>query len=339
MKFSQQGFAGTDFGEQGPAAFGYGIRASGTQLGRVPSHLVDKLSGMPGIFISYRRDDSLGHAGRLHEALTSALGDAAVFRDLDDIEPGMDFVRTISDTIAAADTLLVVIGPRWLLPDGTGRRRIDDPADFVHIEIVEALRRNIRIVPILLNNATLPRESDLPEPLRPLARYQAMEISDQRWDYDVGRLLKILGYNRSRRLFAFAAIIALVGVALFLLLWTLPGNHVDDISGEWIADVPYDFGETHTESFTFTTDAGSLRGTATLFAAPRPILNGTTDGKRITFTIESQEWQGVETRNATHSYDGTLNGDQIRFVFLTRGGFNSHVPIEFVATRKAPRSP
>jgi hypothetical protein len=90
---------------------------------------------MPTIFINYRRDDSAGHAGRLHDRFVSVLGGRSVFMDLDDIQPGANFVNAIEEQVGACDVMLVLIGKRWLARDAAGRRRIDDPDDFVRIEI------------------------------------------------------------------------------------------------------------------------------------------------------------------------------------------------------------
>src|SRR5262245_28159099 len=139
---------------------------------------------MPKIFISYRRDDSQGYAGHIHERLSNVFGTDAVFMDVEDIAPGADFVRRIEESAGSCDAMLVLIGKRWLeAKDDAGRRRIDDPQDFVRAEIAGALGRNVRIIPVLLNNTSMPSERDLPVPLRRLAHFQATEVSDERWDY------------------------------------------------------------------------------------------------------------------------------------------------------------
>jgi len=110
-----------------------------------------------GVFISYRRDDSAGYAGRIHERLASVLGEDAVFRDFDDLRPGMDFASAIEQEISSCTVLLVLIGERWLeARDARGRRRIDDPGDFVRIEVSRALSRNVRVIPVLLGGASMP---------------------------------------------------------------------------------------------------------------------------------------------------------------------------------------
>ena len=98
------------------------------------------------VFISYRRDDAAGYAGRLEEALERRLGRGSVFRDVLDIAPGADFSEAIRQRLAGAQTVLVLIGPRWAGGDGTGPRRIDDAQDFVRLEVQMALDGGARVV-------------------------------------------------------------------------------------------------------------------------------------------------------------------------------------------------
>src|SRR5580765_5596226 len=101
---------------------------------------------MSRIFISYRRDDTGGYAGRLNDRLSEAFGAQEIFRDIEDIAPGVDFVQEIEREVAACDVLLVVIGRQWTASvDAHGRSRLQDPHDFVRLEIAAALRRNIRV--------------------------------------------------------------------------------------------------------------------------------------------------------------------------------------------------
>jgi hypothetical protein len=145
------------------------------------------------IFLSYRRDDTSGHVGRLSDRLCARFGHEAVFRDLDSITPGRDFVVAIDGAIAASDAVLAVIGRNWLSArDASKRRRLDDPSDYVRVEIVTALEKGVRVIPLLVDGATMPDAAKLPEPLAPLARRHALELSDTRWDYDVQRLIEVL---------------------------------------------------------------------------------------------------------------------------------------------------
>lgn len=148
---------------------------------------------MPRIFISYRRTDSAGYAGRLYDHLSQHLGKNALFMDIDNIPPGEDFIKVIEEGIGACDMVLVLIGSQWATAaDSQGRRRLDDPNDFVRLEIATALKRNIRVIPVLVNDASMPGPNILPEDLKPLARRNAVELSNERFQYDVERLVRAL---------------------------------------------------------------------------------------------------------------------------------------------------
>ena len=148
---------------------------------------------MPLIFISYRRDDCAGHAGRLYDRLRDHFGPDHIFRDIDTIEPGQDFVDAIETAVGSCPAVVVLIGKQWAsIKDAEGRRRLDNPEDFVRLEVAAALKRKVRVVPVLLQGAAMPASTDLPEPLAKLARLNAIEVSDTRWDFDVGRLIDAL---------------------------------------------------------------------------------------------------------------------------------------------------
>jgi|tagenome__1003787_1003787.scaffolds.fasta_scaffold20979695_2 streptogramin lyase len=142
------------------------------------------------IFISYRHADSAGYAGRLHDRLQQRYGDQHVFMDLE-MEYGIDFVERIGDAVGTSAVMLVMIGPGWLdARDEGNARRLDDPDDFVRIEVSSALARPTRVIPVLVGNAKMPERGDLPEPMQALARRNALELSDSRWEFDVGRLVQ-----------------------------------------------------------------------------------------------------------------------------------------------------
>ncbi|MDV7395171.1 toll/interleukin-1 receptor domain-containing protein, partial [Arthrospira platensis SPKY1] len=117
-----------------------------------------------GVFISYRREETAGFAGRLYDRLVSRFGRERIFMDVEGIDPGVDFVEAIERAVASCRALVVVIGPGWSsVADKNGNRRLDDPQDFVRLETAAALRRSIRVLPVLVNDANMPREEDLPE--------------------------------------------------------------------------------------------------------------------------------------------------------------------------------
>jgi hypothetical protein len=148
--------------------------------------------GSGKVFISYRRRETAGHAGRLYDRLAEHYGDERVFMDVR-MEPGVDFVDQIDDAVTHCDALLSLIGAQWLdMRDAQGRRRLDDPHDFARLEVESALARDVKVIPVLLQDAKMPEPEDLPETLQPLARRHAIQLSDERWDYDVGRLIDVL---------------------------------------------------------------------------------------------------------------------------------------------------
>ena len=150
---------------------------------------------MPGrrIFISYRRGESTIYAGRLHDSLCMRLGDEEVFMDLDAIEPGADFVDHIEREVGSCEVLIALIGRDWVdARDADGRRRLEDPDDWVRLELETGLNRDIRVIPVLVQGATMPRSDELPGDLAKLARRNALEIGDTRWRYDFDRLMEVV---------------------------------------------------------------------------------------------------------------------------------------------------
>jgi hypothetical protein len=145
------------------------------------------------IFISYRRDDAEGQAGRLFNDLTKQFGDDAVFIDVAAIEPGRDFRRAIDAHIASCGVLLAIIGKNWLTAkDESGARRLDDPMDFVRLETASALKRDIPVIPVLVHAAGMPRAEDLPDDLKELSFRNGMELTHARWESDVQVLMNAL---------------------------------------------------------------------------------------------------------------------------------------------------
>jgi hypothetical protein len=145
------------------------------------------------VTLNYRRHDTSGHAGRLYDALAEKFGSEHVFMDIDAIEPGVDFEEAIDRALASADAFICLIGTEWLgSTDAKGHRRLDNPEDFVRLEIEAALRREIRVIPVLVRGAEMPQSDELPESITGLARRNAIEIRDSSWHYDVGRLIRTL---------------------------------------------------------------------------------------------------------------------------------------------------
>ena len=148
---------------------------------------------MKKVFISYRRQDSPGYVRALYDRLVQHFSSIQVFMDVDDIQLGSDFVSVLDVNLKGCAVMLVVIGKEWLnVCNNNGERRLDNPADFVRLEISRALQRGIPVIPILVNNAQMPSESDLPDDLKPLARRQALELNNKNYDYSTHDLVKAL---------------------------------------------------------------------------------------------------------------------------------------------------
>ena len=150
-------------------------------------------STMSGIYLSYRRMEAAAYAGRLFDHLNRHFGPDSVFMDIGSIASGQDFAQVIESALNACDVVLVLIGSTWTTSTGQdGRRRLDDPKDWVRLEVAAALRRNVLVVPVLIDGARIPDPASLPEELRPLCQRHARELTDTRWSYDVGELVKDL---------------------------------------------------------------------------------------------------------------------------------------------------
>jgi hypothetical protein len=145
------------------------------------------------IFISYRRDDSEGETGRLFDDLVRAYGDASVFMDVAGIQPGLDFRKAIDANVSGCGVLLAVIGPTWASVTGSGgTRRLDNPDDYVRLEIASALKRNIPVIPVLVHDAHMPTLDQLPEDLKDLRYRNSVELTHARWNSDVALLIGAL---------------------------------------------------------------------------------------------------------------------------------------------------
>ncbi len=145
------------------------------------------------ILINYRRVDSLGSAGRIYDRLAEHFSHKQVFMDVDAIEPGADFVEVIERAVTDCDAFVAVIGSDWVtVTDDEGQRRLDNPDDFVRLEIAAALKRGIRVIPVLVEGAAMPRSIDLPDELKPLVRRNAIEISHTRFNIDAERLIRAI---------------------------------------------------------------------------------------------------------------------------------------------------
>ena len=152
---------------------------------------------MRKIFISYRRDDADEAAGRLSDHLVNQFGQDSVFMDVDGIAPGRDFRKVIEETLTQCDVLLGVMGRNWVdIKDEAGHRRLDNESDFVRLEIASALRRDIPVIPVRVQGATVPKPDSLPPDLKDFSYRNAVELTHERWNSDVQLLVE-----KMRRLF------------------------------------------------------------------------------------------------------------------------------------------
>ncbi|MGA8028334.1 MAG: toll/interleukin-1 receptor domain-containing protein [Bryobacteraceae bacterium] len=311
---------------------------------------------MPGVFISYRREDSGGYTGRLFDILSAHFGGKNIYMDLDTIQGGDNFVSVIEEKLGVSDVLIAVIGTRWLtVTESNGARRLDNPHDFVRLEIAKALERGIRVIPVLVDGAAMPRAEDLPQDLQPLSERQALDIRDSHFHADAQQLLQVLhkaihgvGFRpemgRKRLIFALLAVgIAAIVLTLLLFRHSKPWGRSasSTVAGKWTASVKYDWGDTYQEVFNFEVDGQEVSGTASLLGAARGILDGKIAGNRISFVTKSlTTLNSDETPHEDkHNYKGTVESDAIRFTMMTDSEIESHVPIHFTATKTVTRSP
>lgn len=213
--------------------FSYAFKDEPIQIGDSMEHV---------IFLSYRRLDTSGHAGRISDDLARRFGRSVTFRDIDSICAGADFVQALEQAIQAARVCLVLIGDTWLTEAAAdGSRRIDAPDDHVRSEIEMALgEAGLKVIPVLVEGARMPDEDDLPLSIRQLARLQAVELSDSRWDYDMAQLTAVLRasgvgprfYQRLSGRYLFMLLSASLAVTAVLYFWRA-GPTPDAFSGLW----------------------------------------------------------------------------------------------------------
>jgi hypothetical protein len=178
------------------------------------------------IFLSYRRGETSGHAGRLYDTLSHRLGEGNVFQDVAAIDPGVHFGDAIVRALDDCDAVLAVIGPAWVSASTpAGLRRLDQPDDYVRLELSTALARDARVIPVLVGGASVPSSADLPDELHSLADRQAVVLHDQTWQQDVdGLVSRLRGQppgRRPHRRWAVAGVIALAVTAVAGLAWLL----------------------------------------------------------------------------------------------------------------------
>ncbi|MBP7468026.1 MAG: toll/interleukin-1 receptor domain-containing protein [Thauera sp.] len=298
---------------------------------------------MPSVFISYRRDDSAGFAGRLADALEQRLGAGAVFRDVDDIQPGADFEAVIARGLDQVRAVLVVIGPGWLDAAVDGPRRLDRPDDFVRREVEQALASGKPVVPVLVGGATMPAANALPIALRGLASRQALVLGDASWSADLARLEAVLAQwvappaasvRSPRRRWLAAVVVA--GVAIGgALLWSTRAPGPETIVGQWTAEVAYPWNLTLEEGYDFSVRDGRVEGQASFLGAPRALEDVEWRDGRLRFVTRSQSISGNDPpREMVQRYEVRREGEALRVRLVIERSHSVDAPLEFVAQRR-----
>jgi hypothetical protein len=177
-----------------------------------------------GIFINYRRDDAPGVAGRLFDHLAPRFSRGGIFMDVDAMKPGMDFVKQLDTQVSQCQVLLAVIGRHWVdAKDHDGKRRLDSDNDYVRIELASALKRDIPVIPVLVDGAAMPSEDSLPDDLKPLVRRHALELRHTRFNADADAIMHALEQLAPPRRFPWQLIVVgtvvAVGVAGVAVFW------------------------------------------------------------------------------------------------------------------------
>jgi len=196
---------------------------------------------MSGVFLSYRRETGAAHAGRLRDRIVDVFGREKLFMDLDRIPAGTDWIDEIENALQTCDVMVVLIDKQWIhATDTDGQRRLDDKDDFVRREVSRALERGVPVIPVLVQAASMPTASELPDVLARLSRRQALRIDDDRWDYDSELLVRVLrdhlssrASSRLRRTLLVLLPVVTAGVTIVATSVTLP-FHIREILF-WIA--------------------------------------------------------------------------------------------------------
>jgi hypothetical protein len=181
---------------------------------------------MAQIFINYRRDNTEGVAGRLFDYLASRYSHRELFMDVEDMKPGLDRAKQFDIQVSQCRVLLAVIGPHWLdAYDQASNGRLENDKDYVRIELASALKRDIAVIPILVDGAVMPSEESLSDDLKPLARRYALELRHTRFNADAEAILHSLETIVPRnhvpwRLVGLGVVVA-VGIAIAVVVWRL----------------------------------------------------------------------------------------------------------------------
>jgi TIR domain len=284
---------------------------------------------MMNIFISYRRQDSGGHAGRLADRLVARFGAERVFMDIQDIAPGQNFAQSIAHTLALCTHVVALIGPQWL---ATLRARAPVGEDFVHDEIVAALARGLTVIPVLVGGARMPTSAELPAALGAFGRCQALEIRDERFDDDVIRLLNFLQpelRGDARSGLSRRAIWGSIAGALLLVLagvtWRFSGDRQDsaetasfDVSGSWIAEMQKAAQPVFRIRLSLVQAGDQLLGSVRYPTGEGAISEGHARQGRLTF--QTSHVPQFASAPAVVQFQGEVTGETIRLISSDSNG-------------------
>src|SRR5688572_7612079 len=275
------------------------------------------------IFVSYRRDDAGGHAGRLVDRLTARFGDAGVFMDVQDIQPGDKFAKSIDDTIARCNCVVVVIGPRWV---ELMQQRAPALEDFVRHEIGAALRRDIPVLPVLVGGARMPQRGELPPDLAPLTQRHAIEVRDSRFDDDAALLVDALAKTHrvrpersvrrpgARGYIALSVLVAALAIAAYVV--TRPSEVAVD--GVWIAEMQKPGQRPYRIRLTLNRSGERINGMVEYPTGDGPIHDGQLEGSQLSFS--TTHVPQFASSPATIRYEGNVTGDGIRLTSVDEAG-------------------
>ncbi|NOT25826.1 MAG: TIR domain-containing protein [Acidobacteria bacterium] len=309
---------------------------------------------MTSIFISYRRDDAGGHAGRLSDRLVARLGADRVFMDVSDIRPGENFEQAIQRTLAKCDHVLAVIGPRWL---SSLTERQSTGEDFVRSEIAAALLRGATVIPVLVGGAGMPAKSTLPPDMAALARCQAVVIEDRSFDEDAARLVNFLAgtqpaiaprpasprSHRTPLLALTAAAVALMGL---WWLWPSPATNSQptpsptaepvaaepNLDGEWVAELQKPGRRPFRIRMTLARSGAQVIGSVTYPTGDAAIVDGQYADGQLTF--QTSHVPQFANEPATIRVQGRVEGDEIRITTADTDGVATGVARRATAPRR-----
>jgi hypothetical protein len=277
---------------------------------------------LESVFLSYRREDSAGYAGRLSEHLGSVFGPEHVFMDVQDIAPGQDFAEAIEKTISGCRALIAVIGPHW----AAEFRQRSGSDDYVLREVSIALRCKVTVIPVLVGGATMPSPAQLPEGIAALSRRQALEIRDAQFEEDTKVLVRALrqapGMSHAstrfgRRMLPWVLVAGTLAItAGGIVAWKRqPGL---DINGVWIAEMQKPNQRPFRVRLELVNSAGRFTGAVAYPTGDATIGEGTLEGNRLTFSTTHVPQFASEP--ATIRWSGIIEGNQLRLTAADDNG-------------------